>query len=690
MGSNDNSIYAFGPTGVLKWSYAGQSVFDTSSAAVGADGTIYAGNADGTLYALNSNGTLKWKYAVASAAGSGTTGNSITCSPSVGASGVVYFHGSDGKLYAVNPGGTLAWTAPVPGISYAAPTIAPNGTIYVGTDGGAVYALNADGSQKWTFSTPVSGDPVYTAPALDAAGNLYFGTLDGNFYSVSSAGRLLWSYAVGDGVTSAPALANGAVYFGGYDGYLYALTASTGALQWKLPVGYQVRASGPAVDANGTIYVGSYDHNLYAVSPSGTLVRTFATDDYIRSSPLIGGTNLYIGSEDHKLYAFNIGAAAAASDWPMYQYDGHRVGRSESQLPTIVSQPAPQFSSVGASATFSVTASALTALTYQWSFNDTAITGATGSSYTVSNVQPSNAGSYAVRVADSAGSTSSAIASLTVNTGTATTRLINISTRAMVGTGGNILIPGFVIAGSGNETLLIRAVGPGLTAFSVAGVLAQPVLTVLDTSGTVIASNTGWGTGANPAQIATTASQVGAFALTAGSADSALMITLPAGAYTVHVSGVNNGTGVALAEVYEVASTGTRLTNISTRASVGTGANIMIPGFVITGSGSEPLLVRGDGPALSPFGVSGVLANPSLQVLNSDRLSHRLKRRMEHRLERLAARLLATEVGAFALAPGSADCALTANLAPGAYTIQVAGTNSTTGVALAEVYEIPQ
>jgi outer membrane protein assembly factor BamB/subtilisin family serine protease len=690
VGSNDNSIYAYGPTGALKWNYAGQGVFDTSSAAVGADGTIYAGNTDGNLYALNPNGTLKWQYGVANAAGSGTTGNSITCSPSVSASGVVYFHGSDGHLYAVNPGGTLAWTAAVPGDSYAAPSIAPDGTIYVGTDGGAVYAVNADGSPKWTFSTPVSGDPIYTAPALDAAGNLYIGTLDGNFYSVSPSGKLLWSYAVGDGITSAPALANGAVYFGGYDGYLYALTASTGALQWKFSVGYQVRASGPAVDANGTIYVGSYDHNVYAVSPSGTLVRTYATDDYIRSSPLIGGTNLYIGSEDHKLYAFNIGVTAAASDWAMYQYDAHRVGRAESQLPTIVAQPAPQFTSVGSSATFSVTASGLSALTYQWNFNGAAIAGATGSSYTVSNAQPSNAGSYSVTVTDSAGSTSSAIASLTVNTGTATTRLINISTRAMVGTGGNILIPGFFIAGSGSETLLIRADGPGLAQFNVAGFLAQPVLTVFDASGNVVASNTGWNSSGNALQLATTASQVGAFALPAGSADSALIVTLPAGAYTVHVAGVNSGTGVALAEVYEVASTGTRLTNISTRAAVGTGANIIIPGFVIAGSGSEQLLVRGDGPALSQFGVTGVLAKPSLQVLNSSGsvIASNIGWSTASNASQIAS--YAAEVGAFSLTPGSADCALTANLTPGAYTIQVSGTNSTTGVALAEVYEIPQ
>ena len=89
----------------------------------------------------------------------------------------------------------------------------------------------------------------------------------------------------------------------------------------------------------------------------------------------------------------------------------------------------------------------------------------------------------------------------------------------------------------------------------------------------------GWGTNANPAQIVSAAASVGAFALTSGSADCALIASLPAGAYTVQISGVGNSTGVALAEVYEVSFSGTQLANISTRALVGTGANIIIPGL---------------------------------------------------------------------------------------------------------------
>jgi YVTN family beta-propeller protein len=270
-----------------------------------------------------------------------------------------------------------------------------------------------------------------------------------------------------------------------------------------------------------------------------------------------------------------------------------------------------------------------------------------------------------------------------------TARLVNISTRAQVGTGGNILIPGFVISGSGTETLLIRADGPALTGFGVSGALAQPSLSVFDSSGAMIASNTGWGTGTNPGQIASTATSVGAFALASGSADCALVASLPAGAYTVQVSGVNNSTGVALAEVYEVSASGTRLVNISTRAQVGTGADIIIPGFVISGSGTEQLLVRADGPALSTFGVGGILAQPSLSVFNNSGTVIASNTGWGTSPNPAQIASTASSVGAFALTSASADSAQIVNLSAGAYTMQISGANNSTGVALAELYEVP-
>jgi DNA-binding beta-propeller fold protein YncE len=269
-----------------------------------------------------------------------------------------------------------------------------------------------------------------------------------------------------------------------------------------------------------------------------------------------------------------------------------------------------------------------------------------------------------------------------------TARLTNISVRAQVGTGGDILIPGFVVAGGGTETLLIRGAGPGLAQYGVPGVLASPTLSLLDGAGAVIASNTGWGTNANPAQIAASSAQVGAFAFASGSADCALIASLPAGSYTVQVSGAGGTTGVALAEVYEISSSGTRLVNISSRAQVGTGANIIIPGFVVSGTGKEDLLLRADGPALSQFGVTGVLAQPGLSLIDASGDLIASNAGWTSADIGLIAGFDAA-VGAFALSPGSADSAQVVGLAPGAYTMQVSGQDGATGLALAEIYEAP-
>jgi hypothetical protein len=306
---------------------------------------------------------------------------------------------------------------------------------------------------------------------------------------------------------------------------------------------------------------------------------------------------------------------------------------------------------------------------------------------------------FRVQLTNPAGTSESGTATLTVSGSagggggggyTGSVRLTNLSTRADVGTGGNILIPGLYISGSGTETLLFRGDGPALTQYGVSGVLAQPTLSVFDSAGTLVASNTGWGTNTNAAQITSVSAQVGAFPLAAGSADCALIANLSAGSYTVQISGVNSSTGVALAEVYEVSSSGSaRLANLSTRADVGTGGNILIPGFYVAGTGTEQLLVRADGPALTQYGVSGVLAQPTLSVFDAAGTLVASNTGWGTNTDPAQITSASAQVGAFPLAAGSADCALIVNLQPGSYTIQISGLGSSTGVALAEVYEIP-
>ena len=136
------------------------------------------------------------------------------------------------------------------------------------------------------------------------------------------------------------------------------------------------------------------------------------------------------------------------------------------------------------------------------------------------------------------------------------TRLLNLSTRAFVGAGEDILIPGIVIGPAGNpnasRAVLIRAVGPGLGDFGITNFLERPQLSIISASGNVIAENIGWQSAAHPDDLMVASSRAGAFPLHANRADSALLVSLEAVPYTIQVSGADGGSGVALVEVYEV------------------------------------------------------------------------------------------------------------------------------------------
>ncbi len=161
------------------------------------------------------------------------------------------------------------------------------------------------------------------------------------------------------------------------------------------------------------------------------------------------------------------------------------------------------------------------------------------------------AGSYSAPVSATDGGSGIALLEVYDAASSSAVKVVNASTRAFVGTGDSVLIPGFVIGGTGALRLLVRAIGPGLANFNLSGVLADPTLT-LYSGATVLATNDNWSSAANATEIAATAAAVGAFALTSGSKDAALLVTLPPGAYTAVVSGVANSTGTALVELYTV------------------------------------------------------------------------------------------------------------------------------------------
>ena len=349
--------------------------------------------------------------------------------------------------------------------------------------------------------------------------------------------------------------------------------------------------------------------------------------------------------------------------------------------PVILAQPASIVASASRTAVFTVEAGGSAPFAYQW-FRGTTLVG-TGSTLTLSNVTAADAGEYSVVVRNSLGATTSSIARLTVD---GTPQLVNISTRATAGTGDRALIAGFVIRGAAAKNVVVRGLGPALASFGVAGTLLNPVLTLNDGAGRVVATNDNWSTTATPPALF---AGLGAFALANGSADAALQTSLSAGSYTATVSDSANRTGTALVEIYAADANSTRLVNLSTRAFVDIGSGIGIAGIVVRGQQPGRYLVRGIGPALTAFGVGGALADPVLVLTTS--LGVTVASNDNWSVNTNAGELAnaAAAVGAFPLPANSRDAALLLTLPPGSYTALVSGAANTTGVALVEVYEVP-
>ena len=217
-------------------------------------------------------------------------------------------------------------------------------------------------------------------------------------------------------------------------------------------------------------------------------------------------------------------------------------------------------------------------------------------------------------------------------------QLANISTRGFVDSGDNVMIGGFILGnGSANARVLIRAIGPSLTAFGVPDALADPTLELHNNNGDIIAANDDW-RDTQQAEIEATGIPP------SDDRESAIVQTLAPGAYTAIVRGKNNTTGVALVEAYRLGdSTPTpspsptatpiptptptptpsptppaKFNSLSSRAMVGTGDAIVLNAFIVTGPGPKQVIARGLGPSLTQFGVPSVLANPALDLRSSD------------------------------------------------------------------------
>jgi hypothetical protein len=275
------------------------------------------------------------------------------------------------------------------------------------------------------------------------------------------------------------------------------------------------------------------------------------------------------------------------------------------------------------------------------------------------------------------------VASHLQTNGAPAARLANLSTRGRV-TAESPLLLGFAISGPEPRRVLVRAIGPALGAFGVGDALAATRLQLYDSAGRLLAANEGWG---SVADVALAFARTGAFPLVAGSADSAALVTLPPGTYTMQVVDARGTGGVALAEIYDADTGGSsRLVNVSGRGAAGSGGAALISGFVLAGDAPSRLLLRGIGPGLAKFGTSGVLADPAIALFGSDGRELGSNDNWVSSVPQISS--AAAGAGAFALEVGSKDAAVLATLAPGAYTIQVQAGAAAAGAALLEIYQL--
>jgi hypothetical protein len=240
-------------------------------------------------------------------------------------------------------------------------------------------------------------------------------------------------------------------------------------------------------------------------------------------------------------------------------------------------------------------------------------------------------------------------------------------------------IGGFIITGSAPKQVLLRAIGPSLTHFGIPNVLADPILELHGPPGFVTIINDNW---RDTQEIGIAATGIAP----TDNAESAILATLPPGAYTGIVKGKNNTSGVGLIEIYDLNQAVSKLANLSTRAFVSTGSDIVIAGFLLSdGNGSNRMVVRGIGPSLAPgsFPASAVLADPTLELRDVN--GALLIANNDWQDNAVQAALL-TAAG---LAPtNNLESGIAATLPPGVYTALLAGLNGGTGIGLVEVYDL--
>ena len=701
-------------------------VDDTVGVILGGDGRVYGTNNDAvsgnaTVFSMNADGSgFASVYTVTGATLYGLV---------QGGDGRLYgvaSQGSQSELFALTTDGatfsvlhTFPW-----GLGGAVPTQVPliignDGRLYGTTldsmDGGimTVFATNTDGTGFTTLYTfPNYGTAAYPFGVIQGS--------DGRLYGTTLGGM--------DGTTS---------------GTVFALnTDGTGYTELYVFENADLPFNGVIQGSDGRLYgifmgsVGStIGQFMYALNTDGTgfttpMLLDIPDGDQCVANLLQGRDGLLYGmaSATPLLTAFDASGANAEGQGYMFS-----VARDGSDFATLCPVPAGYFNSglvqdgsgrlYGSSSTevYRFLAPLTTSLTapttvvaggtltlaegppaagysYQWLYEGADIAGATSTQLTVPAIGTAQAGYYTLLTTSPNATESATTTHVSI---TSNAWLANLSSRMLVApaqSADDILIAGFVTSGTSGKQLLLRGIGPSLATVGVSsGLLADPELTLYSGQSVLAGPFSSWAS-----SLSTLFTQLGAFPLPGGSADAATSMSVSPGAYTAELTSTNGRDGIGMVEIYDAdhGAPPNRLVNLSVRGYVGTGANVLIGGFVIAGSSSETVLIRAIGPGLMQYmaNIEGLLWDPVLTVFDSSGKTvatitgwSQLPQVGNSTVAagfQAATNAAMESAGAFAIAPG-ADSAMVLTLPPGDYTAQVSSASGATGIALFEVYEVP-
>ena len=545
--------------------------------------------------------------------------------------------------------GHQVWSVPITGLYGFVNAAYDAGKVFVVNHDGIMRAFDAaTGTELWSVKLP--DQYAFTSPPTAINGKVFVGGagLGGTVYAVDeNNGQVLWESTVENGDDSSPAVTATSVYVSYVCPQAYAFNPTTGVLQWHYSGPCEGGGGNTPVFHQGKVYVRgvfSSQNGLILNASTGASLGSFSS---LTPPAFVGNLALYLSSA-------TLTATNTSTGQVLWSFAGDGLLDS---APVIVNQ--------------TIYIGSRSGILYGLDLN-----GKQKWSTQVGAVIPvPDDGNAVLRTGLGAGDGLLVVPAAPFLAIYAPSGITNISARGLVQTGNNVMIGGFIVSGAQSKNVLVRALGPTLAQFGLRNTLANPTLDLYTSNGALITSNDNWVSAVNKQAI------IDSGYAPPNNSESAILTSLAPGGYTAIVRGFNATSGVALVEGYDLDNgVGSKFINLSTRGYVETGANVMIAGVVVRAE-NQNVLIRALGPTLTRAGVPNVLADPWLELRDSN-----------GNLLQANDNWKDTQQGAIQASgyapPKDLEPAILSTLSPASYTVILRGNNNGIGNALLEIYAV--